>query len=195
MLLLVSFLIEYYNEMQLIEADILTAKSSRPPLACGPLSLTLNELDWFDWIRHKLDDRSEELCLAYLQRIHRSRWPPPLDVFIKMFATTIGQPIRIWMNLFGHGLRSILNKHNFILQIILIIVVVFAFVYGFKLFLYSHFLNKMIEHRKPTLPFYQNPSFSKLQFDNQKPLLYNPNNDNIRIQEIINEPLTNIELG
>lgn len=152
----ISFGLAYYNECEALQADIELAKLQEPPVNCGPHARKLHELEWAEWIRHTLDDRSAEDCQQWLHRIHRSPWASPLHVFVKVCAESVGEPLRVWMDLLGAGLRSILSRHNLLLQIALLASVVILTVFLFKVFLFARLVSRSQSSAR-VLPVYSSP--------------------------------------
>lgn len=152
-LLAVSFGVEYNNEMNWLEADSLVAKTTKPPLNCGADARLLDELDWFDWLKHRMDDRSAEQCAAWLRRVNRSTFPAPMPILTRVLAQLIGEPLRVLFDAVGHGLRSILAQHNLLLQFGLLFAVAAVFVLSLKVCLYSKVFGRVFRPEQQ-LPYY-----------------------------------------
>ncbi len=157
---LVSFALAYYNECEVLAAEIELARQQRPPLNCGPLSRRFEDLDWREWLMHTIDDRSAEECHKWIQRLHRSTWASPLHVLVKLFAQAIGEPILVWMDVLGKGLRSILSQHNLLLQIALLGATVLLIVLLVKAVLFARIVGSA---RSQSLPFYEQPQSPKVK--------------------------------
>lgn len=149
----VSFAVRYQNACELIRAEKAFLRASDPPVECGPHARKFSELDWRTWILLTLDNQSRAQCQLYLEQLHRSEWASPFEVLIQLLAHVCGEPVRIWMHLFGNGMRGILQSHSYLIQVLLIVAAVGAVVLTVKVCLWHRFMSTLMP--KPTLPFYQ----------------------------------------
>lgn len=137
----------------LIAAETNLKLSSKAPYNCGINSLQWNELDWSTKLKLTLDDRSDEECLVWMSKIHRYPIANPLIVFLHLFGEAIGEPIQILMSQFGKGIRSLLNQHNFFIQIALLITLIAIVVLVVKEYLNYHLYKCVVKPIKPNTSF------------------------------------------